>query len=76
MQKSRFGGSENHETLSLEGELGVILALSWLVGAQVGAKRGKLTPLGGLRGTKEAPSWTSKRLWAGPKRLKGALGAE
>ena len=37
------------------------LRLSWLVRAQVGAKRGKLTLLGGLRGTKLA--------------LKGALGA-
>ena len=34
---------------------------SWLVRAQVGAKRGKLTLLGGLRGTK--------------LELKGALGA-
>ena len=37
------------------------LRLSWLVRAQVGAKRGKLTLLGGLRGTK--------------LELKGALGA-
>ena len=32
--------------------MGPILELSWLVRAQVGAKRGKLTLLGGLRGTK------------------------
>ena len=47
--------------MSLEGKLAPILALSWLVRAQVGAKRGKLTLLGGLRGTKLG--------------LKGALGA-
>ena len=56
-----FGRLENHEILSLGGELGVIVALSWLVGAQVGAKRGKLTPLRGLKGTE--------------LELKGALGA-
>ena len=48
--------------------MGPILELSWLVREQVGAKRGKLTLLGGLRGTKlklngtlgtpnEAPTW-------------------
>ena len=47
--------------MSLEGKLGPILKLSWLVRAQVGAKRGKLTLLGELRGTK--------------LELKGALGA-
>ena len=36
----------------MEGKLGPISALSWLVRAQVGAKRGKLTLLGELRGTK------------------------
>ena len=41
--------------------MGPNLAPSWLVRAQVGAKRGKLTLLGGLRGTK--------------LELKGALGA-
>ena len=41
--------------------MGPILELSWLVREQVGAKRGKLTLLGGLRGTK--------------LELKGALGA-
>ena len=32
--------------------MGATLTLSWLVRAQVGAKRGNLTLLGGLRGTK------------------------
>ena len=45
----------------MEGKLGTILKRSWLVRVQVGAKRGKLTLLGGLRGTK--------------LELKGALGA-
>ena len=40
--------------------MGAILTLSWLVGAQVGAKRGKLTSLEGLRESK--------------LELKGALG--
>ena len=37
---------------NLECKLRLILAPSWLVRAQVGAKRDKLTLLGGLRGTK------------------------
>ena len=41
--------------------MGPTLRQSWLVRAQVGAKRGKLTLLGGLRGPK--------------LELKGALGA-
>ena len=41
--------------------MGPILGLSWLGRGQVGAKRGKLTLLGELRGTK--------------LELKGALGA-
>ena len=41
--------------------MGQLLTLSWLVRVQVGAKRGKLTLLGGLRGSK--------------LELKGALGA-
>ena len=41
--------------------MGPNLAPSWLVGAQVGAKRGKLTLLGGLRGTKLALKGTLKR---------------
>ena len=61
MQKSRVGGSEIHEKITSGGKLGPNLMLSWLVRAQVGAKRGNLTLLGGLRGTKLA--------------LKGALGA-
>ena len=32
--------------------MGQLLTLSWLVRVQVGAKRGKLALLGGLRGTK------------------------
>ena len=40
--------------ITSEGKLRPILALSWLVRAQIGAKRGKLTLLGGLRGTKLA----------------------
>ena len=40
--------------------MGQLLRLSWLVRVQVGAKRGKLTLLGGLRGSK--------------LELKGALG--
>ena len=41
--------------------MGQLLTLSWLVRVQVGAKRGKLMRLGGLRGSK--------------LELKGALGA-
>ncbi len=52
MQKSRFGGLEIRAKLSLESNLGQLLTLSCLVGVQVGAKRGKSTLLGGLRGTK------------------------
>ena len=47
--------------------MGAILRLSLLVGAQIGAKRGKLRLLGGLRGAKlelkgalEAPQETPK----------------
>ena len=61
MQKSRFGGSQIRYKIVLESKLGQLLPLSWLVGVQVGAKRGKLTLLGGLRGSK--------------LELKGALGA-
>ena len=61
LQKLRSGGSAIHGTLSLESMLGPTLMLSWLVRGQVEAKRGKLTPLGGLRGTN--------------LELKGALGA-
>ena len=44
----------------MEGKLGPLLTLSWLVRGQLGAKMGKLTLLGGLRGTR--------------LELKGALG--
>ena len=52
LQKSRSGGSAIDEKLSLESMLGPTLMLSWLVRGQVGAKRGRLAVLGGLRGTK------------------------
>ena len=52
MQKSRFGGSEIHEKITLEGKLRPNLRPSWLIRAQVGAKRGKLTSTWRLRGTK------------------------
>ena len=58
--------------------MGPILRLSWLVRAQVGAKRGKLTLLGGLRGTKlelkgalEAPKEAPRE----PKRGTGDIDA-
>ena len=35
--------------------MGPILRLSWLVGGQIGAKRGNLRLLGGVRGAKLAP---------------------
>ena len=52
LQKSRVGGSEIHEKFTSGGKLGSNLMLSWLVRAQVGAKRGKLMPIWRLRGTK------------------------
>ena len=52
MQKSRLGESGIDGKLSLEGKLGPFLILSLAVGGQVGAKRGKLTLVGGLRRTK------------------------
>ena len=61
LQKTRFGETAIDEQISLEGLLGPIFILSWHVRGHLGAKRGKLTPLGGLRGTK--------------LELKGALGA-
>ena len=86
LQKSRFGGAAIDQKMSLEGKLGLNLMLSWLVRVQVGAKRGKLTLLGGLRGTKlaikwalglpkEAPSSSSQGFRRRPRNLKGALGA-
>ena len=41
-----------HEKTTTEGKLRPNFRLSWLVRAQVGAKRGNLTLLGGLRGNK------------------------
>ena len=61
MQKSRLGESGIDGKLSLEGKMGPFLILSLVVGGQLGAKRAKLTPLRGLRGTK--------------LELKGALGS-
>ena len=52
VQKSRFGGTAIDGKTSLGGKLGPMLTLSWLVRVQVAAKRGKLTLLGGVRGTK------------------------
>ena len=51
--------------MSLEGELGAISKLSWLVRAQVVAKRVKLTVLGGLRGAK----LQLKKALGGPKEV-------
>ena len=51
MQKSRFGRSTTDGKISLRGKLGAMLTVIWLVRVQVGAKIGKLTLLGGLRGT-------------------------
>ena len=50
--------------------MGPTLGLSWLVRGQVGAKRGKLTPLGGLRGAKlelKGALETPKKAPRGPK---------
>ena len=67
-QKLPFGGAAIDEKMSLEGKLGLILTLSWLVRVQVGAKRGKLTLLGGLGGV-------ILRILEAPKRILGPLGA-
>ena len=60
---------------SSEGKLTQFLALSWLVRAQIGAKRGKLTLLGELRGAKmelrgtlEAPKEAPREPKWGPRR--------
>ena len=50
--------------------MGPILALSWLVGAQVGAKRGELTPLGKRRGTELEPKRALGEPKEAPKELK------
>ena len=66
----------NQSNISLEGNLGAILILSWLVKPKFWVKMGKLTPFGPLRGTKlalrralEAP----KEAPRGPKRVRGTL---
>ena len=47
--------------------MGQLLTLSWLVRAQVGAKRGKLTLLGGLRGAKLEPKGALEAAKEAPK---------
>ena len=77
LQKSRFGGSAIHEKLTSEDKLRPILMLSWLVGGHVGAKKGKLTLLGGLRGTKLEFKWalrSPKEAPIQPKRARSTLG--
>ena len=61
LQKSRFGRSTTDGKIILRDKMGAMLTVIWLVRVQVGAKMGKLTLLGELRGTK--------------LELKGALGA-
>ncbi len=61
----------------LEGKLGQLLTLSWLVRVQVGAKRGRLTLLGGLRGAKlelKGALETPKKAPRGPKRGTSHIG--
>ena len=77
LQKWGFGESEIHEKLSLEGKLGPISKLSWLVREQVGAKRDKLTLLGRLRGAKLEPKGAleaAKEAPKGPKRATRDIG--
>ena len=53
-----------------------LLTLSWLVREQVGAERGKLTLLGGLRSTKLMPKEaleTAKKAPRGPKSGTGGI---
>ena len=68
-------GSESQKFMKIrekttsEGKLRPNLTLSWLVRAQVGAKRGKLTLLGELRGTKlelKGALWATKEAPRGP----------
>ena len=66
-EKSRFGGLEFREKLSLEGKLGRLVTLSWLIRGQVGAKRGKSTLLGGLRGAKLEPKGALEAAKEAPK---------
>ena len=53
--------------------MGAILRLSWLVGGQVGAKRGKLTLLEGLRGAKLAPKEALEAPKEAPREPKSAM---
>ena len=73
-EKSRFGGLEIREKLSLEGKLGRLLTLSWLIRGQVGAKKGKSTLLGGLRGAKLEPKGALEAAKEAPKGPKRAMG--
>ena len=52
--------------------MGQLLTLSWLVRVQVGAKRGKLTLLGGLRGAKLEPKGALEAAKEAPKGPKKA----
>ena len=47
--------------------MGQLLRLSWLVRVQVGAKRGKSTLLGGLRGAKLEPKGALEAAKEAPK---------
>ena len=76
LQKSRFGESGIQEKLSLEGKLRSHLRLSWLVGGQLAAKMGKLTLIGGQKGTKlelRGALGTPKEGPRGPKRARETL---
>ena len=46
LQKSRVGGSDIHEKITLEGKLRPILRPSWLIRVEVGGKMGKWTQFG------------------------------
>ena len=69
--------------MSLGGKLEPMLTLSWFVRVQVGAKRGKLTLLGGVRGTKlelkgalGEPKSAPRASQEHPKRVSGASAAQ
>ena len=72
LQKSRFGESEIHGKITLEGKLRSNLTPSWLIRAQVGAKRGKLTSTWRLRGTKLELKRALGAPKEAPRRLKRA----
>ena len=77
LQKSRFGLSEMIGKITLEGKLRPNLRPSWLIRAQVGAKRGKLTALVELRGTKlelKGPLGAPKEAPREPKSATGDIG--